>query len=192
MLARVVRRAHDDSSIAAVALRIVDLAGHTARRHVPRIGARDPNRSGPVTAFLGGAVVVRAEAFREAGQYASEFTYAMEETDLALRLLDRGWQIIYEGRPAVYHPATSPSRHPVALTQTMRNRVWLAHRNLPAVVGVLYLVIWFVISLVRDPGRAGALVRAIMLGWRTRPGPRAPIRWRTVARLTRLGRPPVI
>ena len=85
--------------LGVVALRIVDDDGQTARRHVPRVGAGGADRSGPATAFLGGAVVIRREAFERAGRYPTDFRYAMEETDLALRLVDDGWTIQYESTP---------------------------------------------------------------------------------------------
>ena len=72
------------------------------------------NAVGPATAFLGGAAVIRRAAFEQAGGYAGDFHYAMEETDLALRLIDDGWTIRYDGTPAVIHPRTDPSRHPDA------------------------------------------------------------------------------
>ena len=178
--------------VGVLALGIVDENGTTARRHVPRVGSRGGGRAGRVSLFLGGACVVRASAFREVGGYAAEFIYAMEETDLALRLVDHGWELRYDGRPAVSHPATDPSRHPEAAARTMRNRVWLAHRNLPAPLAVLYVANWLAISGLRHPRQFMALARSAVAAWRTRPGPRQPIRWRTVLRLTRWGRPPVI
>jgi GT2 family glycosyltransferase len=191
-LARCARLFRDHPRLGVVALRIVDEWGQTARRHVPRVGAGGADRSGPVAGFLGGAVVIRAAAFDDAGGYPGSFTYAMEESDLALRLVDRGWTIHYERGPAVFHPATDPGRHARAAEHTMRNRVWLAHRNLPAPVAVLYVLNWLSISALRDPGNAVSVLRAALAGWRTRQGPRAPIRWSTVARLTRRGRPPII
>jgi len=192
VLARCAQTFRRRPALGAIALRIVDEEGRTARRHVPRIGARDPGRSGPVTAFLGGAVVARAAAFSTVGGFPAAFVYAMEETDLALRLIDAGWEIHYDGTPAVFHPATDPARHPAAAERTMRNRVWLAHRSLPAPVAALYVADWLAVSIVRDPRQIRRLLQAALDGWRTRPGPRSPIRWRTVARLTRLGRPPII
>lgn len=179
--------------LGVVALRIVDDDGQTARRHVPRVGAGGADRSGPATAFLGGAVVIRREAFERAGRYPTDFRYAMEETDLALRLVDDGWTIQYESTPAVVHPRTDPTRHPEAASRTMRNRVWLAYRNLPAPLAVVYVANWLVISAIRQPGQLAELFQGIGDGWSTRPrGQRAPIRWRTVVRLTRLGRPPIV
>ena len=192
VLARCAEAFHRRPTLGAVALRIIDEDGNTERRHVPRIGARDPSHSGPVTVFLGGAVAIRAAAFRGVGAYPAEFVYAMEETDLALRLIDAGWEIHYDGAPAVFHPATDPGRHPAGAERTMRNRVWLAHRSLPAPIALVYVADWLVVSSLRRPKQARALLRAVLDGWRTRPGPRSPIRWRSVARLTRLGRPPII
>lgn len=193
VLATVHRVFAADPLLGVLALRIVDEHGHTAQRHVPRLGGRGADRSGPVTAFLGGASIIRRRAFDDAGRYAAEFVYAMEETDLALRLIDRGWTIRYDGAPAVVHPRTDPSRHAASVERTMRNRVWLAYRNLPAPLAVLYVVDWLALSTARNPRDLPALRRAVVEGWRTRPlGERRPVRWMTVARLTRLGRPPVI
>jgi GT2 family glycosyltransferase len=193
VLARAVATFDSEPNVGVIALRIVDDDGVTARRHVPRIGARRPDRAGSVTSFLGGSAVIRRTAFEQANGYAGAFRYAMEESDLALRLIDRGWTIRYDGTTAVIHPKTDPSRHPDAAEQTMRNRVWLAYRNLPVPVAAGYVANWFAISTVRDPRNVGALLRGARQGWRSRPrDQREPIEWRTVAELTRHGRPPIV
>jgi GT2 family glycosyltransferase len=178
--------------LGVLALRIVDADGVTARRHVPRLGARDPARSGPVTAFLGGAAVVRRDAFDDVDGYPAAFFYAMEETDLSWRLVDRGWSLYYDGRPAVEHPATVPSRHAGHAERTMRNRVWMVHRCLPWPLAITYVLAWTAVTAARAPSSVPTLVGAIRAAWPDRPGPRRPIRWATVWRLTRLGRPPVV
>ena len=193
VLARAVATFDGEPDLGVIAQRIVDDDGVTARRHVPRIGARQPERAGSVTSFLGGAAVMNRTAFEQANGYAGDFRYAMEESDLALRLIDRGWTIRYDGNPAVIHPNTDPSRHPDAAERTMRNRVWLAYRNLPVPLAAGYVANWLAISTVRDPRNVGALIRGVREGWRSRPrDQRAPIEWRTVAELTRLGRPPIV
>jgi GT2 family glycosyltransferase len=193
VLARCLGAFREDARLGVLALRLVDENGETARRHVPRLGSGRPERGGPVTAFLGGAAVVRRAAFEDAGGYAADFQYAMEETDLALRIVDRDWTIRYDATPAVVHPRTDPARHPGAAERTMRNRVWLAYRNLPAPLALWYVANWFVVSAIRQPRRAGDLLRGLADGWRTRRrAVRAPIRWLTVGRLTRLGRPPIL
>ena len=181
-----------DPSLAAVGLRLVDEHGATSQRHVPRWGGRGADRCGEVTAFLGGAVMMRSAAFAQVGGYAGQFFYAMEESDLSLRLIDAGWTLWYDANHQVRHPRVEPSRHAGAAEHTARNRVWMAHRSLPALMAVLYVTNWLVITTARQPRQVGAVLRGYRTGWRTRIGPRRPISWATVWRLTRLGRPPVV
>jgi GT2 family glycosyltransferase len=192
LLAAAVERFHREDRLAVVCPRIVDDEGRTAQRHVPRLGRRGAARPGPVTTFLGGVSVVRREAFDEVGGFEGELFYSMEETDLAWRLIDRGWSIFYDPDLRVAHPKTDPSRHAASLWRTARNRVWIAHRLLPVPLAVTYLATWLAIGAIRSPSAVGVLLAGYRNGWRTRIGPRRPIRWRTVARLARLGRPPVV
>ena len=64
---RIIAAFATDPSLGAVALRLVDENGETARRHVPRLGGRHPERSGDVALFLGVACVVRREDSEQAG-----------------------------------------------------------------------------------------------------------------------------
>jgi GT2 family glycosyltransferase len=184
-----------DPELGIVSFRIADPdTGETQRRHVPRLRAADPMRSSRVTTFLGGANAVRTEVLAQVGGLPDEFFYAHEETDLAWRALDAGWMIDYRADMVLYHPTTAPSRHAVYHRMVARNRVWLARRNLPALLVPVYLGVWMALTLLRT--RSGAALKAwfggFREGWASPCGPRRPMRWRTVWRLTRLGRPPVI
>ncbi|MBB4950530.1 GT2 family glycosyltransferase [Kitasatospora gansuensis] len=194
--AELLRRAfEEDPALGIVSFRIADPeTGVTARRHVPRLRASDPLRSSRVTTFLGGASAVRSKVFAEAGQLPGEFFYAHEETDLAWRALDAGWLIDYRADVVLFHPTTSPARHATYFHNVARNRVWLARRNLPAPLVPLYLGVWFLLTLARRPSGAAlkAWLGGFRAGWREQCGPRKPMRWHTVWRLTRMGRPPII
>lgn len=191
-----VRRAfEDDPQLGIVSFRIADPeTGVTQRRHVPRLRAADPMRNSRVTTFLGGASAVRTRVIQQVGALPAEFFYAHEETDLAWRALDAGWLIDYRSDLVLHHPATSPARHAVYHRLVARNRVWLARRNLPWPLVPVYLGVWFALTLVRRPSRPAlrAWLGGFREGWRTPCGERRPMRWRTVWRLTRLGRPPII
>ncbi|MDI3343532.1 glycosyltransferase family 2 protein [Streptomyces albidoflavus] len=184
-----------DPELGIVSFRIADPdTGETQRRHVPRLRASDPMRSSRVTTFLGGANAVRTRVFADAGLLPADFFYAHEETDLAWRALNAGWQIDYRSDMVLYHPTTAPSRHAVYHRMVARNRVWLARRNLPLPLVPVYLGVWLLLTLLRRP--SGAALKAwfggFKEGWTSSAGPRRPMKWRTVWRLTRLGRPPVI
>ncbi|MEU3409031.1 glycosyltransferase [Streptomyces sp. NPDC006670] len=185
----------EDPKLGIVSFRIADPdTGATQRRHVPRLRASDPMRSSRVTTFLGGANAVRTKVFEQVGLLPAEFFYAHEETDLAWRAIDAGWLIDYRADMVLLHPTTAPSRHAVYHRMVARNRVWLARRNLPAPLGPVYLGVWLALTLVRRPSAPAlkAWFGGFKEGCTTPCGPRRPMRWRTVWRLTRLGRPPVI
>jgi GT2 family glycosyltransferase len=184
-----------EPGLGIVSMRIVDpQTGASMRRHVPRLRAADPMRSSLVTTFLGGASVVRREVLEQCGPLPGEFFFAHEETDLAWRALDAGWDIRYDADAVMCHPATSPARHDLYFRLNARNRVWLARRNLPAPVLAAYLAVWSVLTVLRnrDPAALRTWGRGFVEGWRTDPGPRRPMSWHTVVKMARLGRPPVI
>ncbi|MBZ4323420.1 glycosyltransferase family 2 protein [Streptomyces huiliensis] len=194
--AELCRRAFEaDPKLGIISFRIADPdTGVTQRRHVPRLRASDPMRSSRVTTFLGGANAARTRVFADAGGLPDEFFYAHEETDLAWRALDAGWMIDYRADMVLHHPTTAPSRHAVYHRMVARNRVWLARRNLPALLVPVYLGVWMLLTLARKPSMPAlrAWFGGFKEGWTTPCGPRRPMKWRTVWRLTRLGRPPVI
>ncbi|WTX62002.1 glycosyltransferase [Streptomyces halstedii] len=194
--AELCRQAFDsDPELGIITFRIADPdTGVTQRRHVPRLRASDPMRSSRVTTFLGGANAVRTQVIAEVGGLPGDFFYAHEETDLAWRALDAGWMIDYRADMVLNHPTTAPSRHAVYHRMVARNRVWLARRNLPAPLVPLYVGVWLLLTLVRRPSAPAlkAWFGGFREGWTKPCGPRRPMRWRTVWRLTRLGRPPVI
>jgi len=182
------------SDLGIVSFRIADETGHTQRRHVPRLRSGQPLRPSEVTTFLGGGNAVRMAVMDDIGTWPEPFFYAHEETDVAWRALDAGWRIEYRPELVLQHPRTSPTRHAVYFRMGARNRVWLARRHLPAVLVPVYLATWTVITIVRRPPLAGlrAWGSGFIEGCITSCGNRRPMRWSTVWRMARLGRPPLI
>ncbi|MFK0159243.1 glycosyltransferase family 2 protein [Streptomyces sp. NPDC090493] len=183
-----------DPRLGIVGFRIADERGVTQRRHVPRVGNADPLRGGYVTGFLGGGHALRMAMLAETGDWPAEFFFAHEETDLAWRAADAGWRILYAPELLLQHPRTSPARHAVYFRVTARNRVWLTRRRLPLPLIPVHLGVWILITLLRTRSTGGlrAWFAGFAEGLREPAGERRPMRWRTVWRLTRLGRPPVV
>jgi GT2 family glycosyltransferase len=181
-------------SLAVVSLRIVDEEGETLSRHVPRIGGGSAGRSGPTTTFLGGACAIRRSAYLEVGGYHAAYWYGHEELDLAWRLLDAGWDVWYEGAPAVIHPHAPVGASDGSRWSLLgRNRVRLARRNLPHPIDWAHTVVWLGIGLVR--ARSAVNRRSYWTGWWSGwhgPIDRRTISWATVLRMCRLGRPPIV
>lgn len=183
-----------DPALGILTFRIADETGTTQRRHVPRLRASDPLRPSEVTTFLGGGNAIRMDVVEQTGGWPEQFFFFHEETDVAWRALDAGWRIAYRPDLLLRHPRTSPSRHAVYYRWIARNRVWLARRHLPAVLVPVYLGVWTLITLARRPPLSGlrSWVAGFVEGCRQPCGERRPMKWRTVWRMTKLGRPPIV
>ncbi|GAA4053334.1 glycosyltransferase family 2 protein [Agromyces indicus] len=176
--------------------RVVDPTGSTApRRWIPRIRKGDPAHSSNVFSCWEGAVLMPRSAFDATGGWADPFFYAHEGIELAWRVWDSGRRAWYAGDLEAAHPVIDPARHAYYYRLNARNRVWLARRNLPALLVPLYVGSWTVIQVLRwarHPKALSAWFAGWRAGWREDPGQRRPMSWRTVWRMTLAGRPPVV
>ena len=195
VLHRMAARFAADPQLGMIQPRVVDPEGRPApRRWVPRLRVGDPTRSSAAMSVVEGAVAIRREVFELADGWAAPFWYAHEGIELAWRVWDAGFHVRYDGAIEVHHPAVQPTRHAEFYRFQARNRVWLARRNLPLPVGVIYVLVWILIGGLRLRSRMALAetVRGYWLGLSRPCGQRRPISWRTVWRMTRAGRPPVI
>ncbi len=119
-----------------------------------------------------GAVAFRMEALRRVGFYAECFFLSHEGPDLALRMLDAGYDVIYSDRVSVLHYRSNLGRKNwLKYYFDTRNQFWLAARNFPVSYAAEYLFrglcSMFVYSL-RD-GYPGYWLRAVRDGVRGVP-----------------------
>ena len=195
LLAQVAARFLDSPDMGALQPRVQDPTGRRApRRWVPRLVVGDVTASSDICAIWEGCVLVRRSVFDLIAGWPAAFWYMHEGIELAWRVWDNGYRVRYDGAVTAWHPAVPAARHPGGRWFDARNRVWLARRNLPVPLAVVYLLNWGFITALR--ARSGpALVdvaRGAWAGLRSPCGPRRPIRWRTVGRMTRAGRPPIV
>lgn len=167
----------------------------TPRRWVPRLRASNPGRPGKVASMTEGVVLIRRDAFDAVGGWEEQLFLYHEGVDLAWGLYEAGWSGWYAASIRMHHPLTEPARHALYHRLAARNRIWIAHRNLPALLLPLYLSAWTTITLARAVRRGGLsqTLRGMREGWTSRHTQRRrPMSWRTVHRLTAAGRPPII
>jgi GT2 family glycosyltransferase len=195
ILARMATQFAADPTLGMIQPRVVDADGREApRRWTPRVRVGNPARSSPAMNVWEGAVAIRRDAFEFAGGWPEPFWYAHEGVELAWRVWDGGFQVRYDGEIEVHHPAIEPTRHPEFYRYQARNRVWLARRNLPLPIGVLYVLAWAGVSAVRLRSRTALTetFRGYRIGLTEPGGERRPMHWQTIWRMARAGRPPVI
>jgi GT2 family glycosyltransferase len=196
LLAELARRFAADAELGLVQPRVVDPSGASApTRWIPRLRKGDPARPSDAFSVWEGAVALRRSVFDAVGGWPAEFFYAHEGIELAWRVWDDGATVHYAGDLVAHHPAIDPRRHADYYRLNARNRVWLARRNLPVVLEPAYVGSWTLVQIARswrDREALRAWFGGFAEGWRADPGGRRPMSWRTVGRMTRRGRPPVI
>jgi GT2 family glycosyltransferase len=196
-LARVASLFASDAQLGLAQLRVIARdGGRPSRDWVPRVRVGDPARGSEVTAIWEGAVAMPRALFEQVGGWPEEFRFVHEGVDLAWRVMDAGYRVEYLGEPSVLHPAPAavPARHAYSLYYGMRNKVWLARRHLPLPLGALYTLSFVVRRAIglRSAGDARALAKGLRDGVRQPCGERRRLSARTLWRMTRAGRPPVI
>jgi GT2 family glycosyltransferase len=194
-LARVQARFAAEPDLGMLQLRVAAAdGGRPPRDWVPRVRVGDRGRSSDVTAVWEGAVAIRRDLFERVGGWPEPFRFAHEGIDLAWRAMDAGLRVAYAGDIAVLHRTYRPAPHDYSAYYGARNRVWLARRHLPAALAVVYVASFAVrtLPLLRSPERARAALRGYRAGLREPCGARRPLRVKTLWRMTRAGRPPII
>jgi GT2 family glycosyltransferase len=196
-LARVARLFEDEPDVGLVQLRVDPREGGTPPRDwVPRLRAGDRTRPGDVTLVWEGAVSMPRRLFEEVGGWPGEFRFVHEGVDLAWRVMDAGYRVRYAADLSVLHPRpiAAPARHRYSRYFGARNRVWLARRHLPLPLGALYVATFALrtLPLLRSAGDLRSAARGYRDGMRQPCGGRRRLRARTLLRMLRAGRPPVI
>jgi GT2 family glycosyltransferase len=88
-----------------------------------------------------GAVAFRAAAIARSGLYPDYFFLAHEGPDLALRIWDSGFRVVYFGGVTVRHARSECGRRSwMSVYYNTRNQYWFAARNLPLGYGMVYLL----------------------------------------------------
>jgi GT2 family glycosyltransferase len=195
VLASMAQQFDADARLGLIQPRVVDPEGRPApRRWTPRVLVGDPGRSSPAMSVWEGAVAIRRQAYDYANGWPERFWYAHEGVELAWRVWDAGFHVRYDGEIEVYHPAIQPTRHAEFYRFQARNRVWLARRNLPLPVALVYVLTWVAVGGVRLRTREAVVetLRGYWLGLTQPGGRRRPLSWRTVGRMLLAGHPPVI
>ena len=198
-LARLAERFAADPALGAAQLRVDPSDGRPPLREwVPRLRAANRLRTGEVTALWEGAVAIRREVFEQVGGWPEAFRFVHEGVDLAWRVMDAGYRVVYCGDLVALHPTPDPdappARHGYSHYYGARNRTWVARRHLPLPLAAVYVGTFALRTLPRMRSRADVqrALRGYRAGWREDPGTRRRLRARTIWRMARAGRPPVI
>jgi GT2 family glycosyltransferase len=193
-LAKVAAAFAAEPELALLQLHVESRGGPRSRDWIPRLRNGDPARSSELTVVWEGALGVRPEVLEAVGGWPAPFRFVHEGVDLGWRVLDAGHTIRYAGDIVVLHPSPTGTAHGYSYYFGARNRVWLARRYLPLPLGILYVIAFALRTVPRLKSRRA--VQEAARGYRDgmrNPGPgRSRLRARTLVRMTRIGRPPIM
>lgn len=190
-----VRIFSDHPRLAVLVPRLTDCDGQSQRRWVPRARVGDAMQAGPAFTCIEGISLYRRTAWDQVGGFPANFFHGHEGIDVVWRIRNHGWTTWYDPALVAHHPIFPANRHPYFQRLNARNRIWVARRNLPWPLAVIYIGVWTVISLARnttDWTGTKSWLTGWLDGWRISPGLREPMSWRCVCTLARLGQPPII
>jgi GT2 family glycosyltransferase len=185
------RRFDSDEKLAVVAFLVRRKDGTTVSSEYPFRGpAREDPSPRPCAYFVGCGYAARRSAVSSTGGYDESFFYSTEEVDLSLRLLARGWRLLYDPGLTIEHRPSPRGRSvaPRVPALLLRNRVIVARRHLPLAAAVVHLGAWGSRTGLAA-ARAGGIrqwLRAWQEGLRA-PVDRRPLAWRDAVRIHRLG-----
>jgi GT2 family glycosyltransferase len=195
-LARVAAEFAGDPALGLLQLRVEPLqpCGARSRDWVPRLRNGDPARSSAITVVWEGAVAIRRELFERVGGWPAPFRFVHEGVDLGWRVMDAGYDVRYAGDVVALHPSPTGSPHGYSYYFGARNRVWLARRYLPLPLGALYVTAFALRTVPRLKSRRAVqeAARGYRDGMRGPGAGRSRLRARTLLRMTRAGRPPIM
>ena len=195
-LARVAAAFAAEPELGMVQLRVEPLepGGGRSRDWIPRLRNGDPARSSEITVVWEGAVGIRRDVFEQVGGWPAPFRFVHEGVDLGWRVMDAGHRLRYLGDAVALHPSPTGTRHGYSYYFGARNRVWLARRYLPLPLGALYVTAFALRSVPRMTSRRAVqdAARGYRDGMRGPCAGRSRLRARTLLRMTRAGRPPIM
>ena len=171
-----------------------DGPGVVPNRWIPRLRVGDPLQSSPATTLWEGAVIIRRKLFDEIGGWPSNFFYAHEGIELIWQVYNHGFVGWYATDVTVRHPVINPARHRDFYRLNARNRVWLAKRNLPFPISIIYVTTWTLISLIRMRKLSSliAWLGGFLNGIFVSAGRKEKLSWAALFALGRAGRFPII
>jgi len=135
-----VRKFSDDPTLGAANFRVTDSDGYTCNwvHHCRQEDFYD--KEFLTYEITEGAVAFRRKTLDRSGYYSDSFFLSHEGPDLAFRIIESGFKVIYLASVGVTHCFANEGREPWRnYYYDTRNQLWLAVRNFPITYAFVYL-----------------------------------------------------
>ncbi|MBU1568577.1 MAG: glycosyltransferase family 2 protein [Proteobacteria bacterium] len=155
VLKQVVKYFRSDIRLGCIAFRIVDpMDGEEISNSIPRIDKKSIQKDYECSYFCGAGFACRRILFLEIGMFWEPLFYYVEELDFSYRLVSSGYRILRSSAISVSHEKTLQARvKGEYIYYGVRNRCWVAARNLPWIYVFSHIFLWcgyYFVSAVRS------------------------------------------
>jgi GT2 family glycosyltransferase len=125
---------------------------------------RNPNIEGETCWFIGVAHAIPKSVYNQIGLYKDFFPYGHEELDLSLRILDKGYKIIYFPEVQVLHKTeiNRKKKHKGRWRIILRHRIKVALLNLPMLYVLSTTFIWSLRVFIDTYGNIKNIIEAYL------------------------------
>jgi hypothetical protein len=122
-----------ERKIGAMAFRVMNPLKETLVTHLweERLVASAPGRERDITSFPACGAAVRRDMLDETGYFDDDFFIYATEDDLAIRIWNAGYRIVYEPRCLSYHRESRQQRSWKRYGRGFRNAAWFNIKHLP-------------------------------------------------------------
>jgi GT2 family glycosyltransferase len=144
-LSRVITYFHAENTLGCLAFKIVKPPdGLEEYKSIPRVDKKRLNEDYPCSYFCGAGFACRRNLFMDMGMFWGPLIYGGEELDFSYRLVDRGYSILRVATISVIHYETPQGRVTGKwIYFGVRNRCWVALRNLPYINIISHILLWW-------------------------------------------------
>jgi GT2 family glycosyltransferase len=144
-LTRVVSYFRSDNRLGCIAFRIVQPSnGCEEYKSIPRADKKIIHEDYECSYFCGAGFVCRRSLFLEVGLFWEPLFFIGEELDFSYRLVNKGYKILHSSAISVIHYETPQARVKGKwIYYGVRNRCWVAVRNLSWRYAVSYTLLWW-------------------------------------------------
>ena len=170
----IVAKLLSDEKIGALGFKSVHYGTHQLEKFAYpfRDKSRDPDLEGEAIRFIGVGHAIPRSVYDRVGLYADFFPYGHEETDLALRILDADYKIIYFPQVTVIHKKQAVvgrlDRLKTMWATVLANRLKVAIRNMPWRYVITTTLAWSVRTLIDTRGNIMEILKSWQIIWRQR------------------------
>lgn len=159
---KIVSKIQAEDNIGVLTFKVTNKKDKIQKSNIPIRGDANFDKERDVAWFIGVAHAAPKKVYEEVGKYRDFFPYGHEELDLAFRILDKGYKIVYCPEITVMHKTQEnrQKRLKERWSLILKNRIKASLLNLPWKYVISTAILWSARTLINTRGNPIPVVKA--------------------------------